>query len=165
LDILKVFLPTLAIKLLFPGEVYFLAAGLAGMAGHIWPIYHRFHGGAGYSAAVGILLAVDWPAIFVTIVVGLILGLVILRNLDVAILSWMWLLIPWFWIRTQDVWFILFSVGINILFMLAMIPEIQKMMEYKKKGKLTEYGVGYLKSNPMGRGYLKMAKFFNIEIR
>ena len=45
----------------------------------------------------------------------------------------------------------------NILFILAMIPEIKTGIKYKKEGKVEEYGRGSLASNPMGRGYLKMA--------
>jgi hypothetical protein len=46
-----------------------------------------------------------------------------------------------------------------------MIPDYQKAMKYKKEGKYIEYGLGSLKSHPMGRGMLKMAKFFRVEIK
>jgi RsiW-degrading membrane proteinase PrsW (M82 family) len=99
-------------------------------------------------------------------VAGLILGMLVFRNMVVASLSWIWLLIPWFWWRTGgDPVYILYAVAINILFLLAMLPDIQKAMQYKKEGKLAEYGMGNLKSNPMGRGMLKMAKFFGVEIK
>src|SRR5512140_2450924 len=51
LDILKILLPTLAFKLLYPQQpAYELLAALGGLIGHIWPIYYRFHGGSGFSA-------------------------------------------------------------------------------------------------------------------
>jgi glycerol-3-phosphate acyltransferase PlsY len=167
LDIFKVIFPVLALKVLYPEQpLYQLIAALGGLLGHIWPIYHRFHGGSGFSAILGGLLVIDWPATFVLPVLGLLLGLAVFRNLIVANLAWIWLLIPWFWLRTDgDLAYILYAVAVNILFILAMIPEYRVAMQYKKEGKLKEYGLGNLKSNPMGRGMLKMANFFNVEVK
>ncbi|SDS80280.1 acyl-phosphate glycerol-3-phosphate acyltransferase [Halopseudomonas litoralis] len=36
--------------------------GLAAVAGHILPLYHRFHGGKGVATAAGVLLVLAWPA-------------------------------------------------------------------------------------------------------
>ena len=166
-DILKVFLPTLFFRLYFPEQpAYSLIAAVFGLIGHIWPIYYRFHGGAGFSAIMGGLLVIDWLAIFVTPIAGLLLGMVVFRNMVIASLSWLWLLIPWIWWRTDgDLAHILYAIAINILFILAMLPEYQTAMKYKKEGKYIEYGLGNLKSNPMGRGMLKIAKFFRVEIK
>ena len=166
-DILKVFLPTLFFKLYFPEQpIYFLIAAIAGLIGHVWPIYYRFHGGAGFSAIMGGLFVIDWLAVLITPMAGLFLGMAIFRNMVVASLSWLWLLIPWLWWRTDgDLAHILYAVAVNILFLLAMLPEYQTAMKYKKEGKLIEYGLGNLKSNPMGRGMLKIAKFFRMEIK
>ena len=35
-------------------------AALAVFLGHLFPLYHRFHGGKGVAAAAGVLLAIDW---------------------------------------------------------------------------------------------------------
>ena len=166
-DILKVFLPTLFFKLSYPEQPgLYLIAATFGVIGHIWPIYYRFHGGSGFTAIMGGLFVIDPIAIFITSIVGLFLGMVIFRNMVVATLSWIWLLIPWLWWRTNGSWeHILYSIAINILFILAMIPEIQNIMTYREKGKTLEYAMGNLKSNPMGRGMLKMAKFFKVEIK
>jgi len=166
-DILKVFLPTLFFKLYFPEQpAYFLIAGVAGLIGHVWPIYYRFHGGAGFSAIMGGLFVIDWLAVLVTPIAGLFLGMVVFRNMVVASLSWLWLLIPWIWWRTDgDLAHILYAVAVNIIFLLAMFPEYKTAMKYKKEGKSLEYGLGNLKSNPMGRGMLKIAKFFRVEIK
>lgn len=167
LDILKIFLPTLFIKFYFPEQpVYYLTAALAGMVGHIWPIYYRFHGGSGFSAIMGGLLVIDWLAIPITPILGLFLGMVVFRNMVVATLSWIWLLIPWLWWRFDgNPAHITYAIVVNILFILAMIPEIKTAMKYRKEGKMVEYGMGNLKSNPMGRGMLKIAKFFKVEVK
>jgi hypothetical protein len=46
-----------------------------------------------------------------------------------------------------------------------MIPEYKIAMKYRQEGKYFEYGLGSLKSNPMGRGMLKIAKFFGVEFK
>jgi acyl phosphate:glycerol-3-phosphate acyltransferase len=167
LDIIKVVLPTIAFKLLYPEQpAYMLIAAVGGVIGHIWPVYYRFHGGSGFSAIMGGLLVIDWLAVVVSPVAGLLLGMIVFRNMVVASLSWIWLLIPWFWWRTGgDSAHILYAVIVNILFLLAMIPEYKIAMKYKREGKYFEYGLGALKAHPMGRGMLKMAKFFKVEIK
>jgi acyl phosphate:glycerol-3-phosphate acyltransferase len=160
LDILKIFLPTLFCRLYFPAQpAYALTASICGLIGHIWPIYYRFHGGSGFSAIMGGLLAIDPLAVIVTPLVGIFLGMVVFRNLIVASLAWIWLLIPWFWWRTGgDLLYIAYAVLLNLLFILAMIPEIKTWLKYRREGKTLEYGIGSLSSNPMGRGMLKMAR-------
>jgi len=167
LDILKIGLPTLFCRFYFHGQpVYMLTAALGGLVGHIWPVYYRFHGGSGFSAILGGLLVIDPLAVLVTPVAGLLLGMVVLRNLIVASLAWIWLLIPWLWWRFGgNPVYILYAVIINILFILAMVPEIKMVRKYAKEGKYLEYGLGSLSSNPMGRGMLKIAKFFKIEVK
>jgi glycerol-3-phosphate acyltransferase PlsY len=167
LDILKMSCPTLFFKLYFPAHpAYALIAAVAGMIGHIWPVYYRFHGGSGFSAIIGGLLAIDWLAVLVAPVAGLLLGMLVLRNMIVATLGWIWLLIPWFWCRTDgSPAYVLYAIIVNILFILAMLPEYQTAMKYRREGKMLEYGLGSLKSNPMGRGMLKIAKFFHVEIK
>ena len=167
LDMLKIILPTLLCRIYFSNQPeYMLAAALGGIGGHIWPIYYRFQGGSGFSAILGALLVIDPLAVLVAPIAGLLLGMVVLRNLIVASLSWIWLLIPWFWWRFNgNLIYISFSVIINIVFILAMIPEIRMARKYTKEGKYLEYGLGSLSSNPMGRGLLKMAKFFKVEVK
>ena len=162
LDIAKVALPSLACKLIFPELPYYiLVAGIAGIAGHNWPVYYRFDGGMGFSPTMGSLLVVDWLSIIVLPVAGTLLGL-ITRNLVLISSSWMWLLIPWLWFRTHDWVYTLYAVLVNLLYLLAMIPEIKRGISYWRAGKLDQYGDSMLKSNPMGRGMIKMVEKFKI---
>lgn len=164
LDILKAFLPTLAVKLLFPAESYYLWVGLACMAGHIYPIYYRFHGGSGWAVATGVLLVVSWLAVPVTIVLGILLGLLVFRSVVVATLAWMWLLIPWMWFAFHDWRYLLFAVGINLLFWLSMLPEIKIANKYKAEGRYQEYALGSMASTPMGRSTMELARRFGIKM-
>lgn len=165
LDVIKVTLPTLAFRLLFPEQPYFLIAAAAGIAGHNWPVYYRFHGGSGFSPTLGGLLVVDPLAVVVTPITGWLLGLFVFRNIVIAVLSWLWLLIPWFWLRTHSPVYVWYALVVNLLFGLAMIPEARLALKYYREGQLANYGIGSLQSNPMGRGMLKLAKRFNVEIR
>ena len=167
LDILKIVLPTFALKILFPEQpAYAMLAAVGGLMGHIWPVYYHFHGGSGFSAILGGLLVIDWPAAFLLPILGLLLGMLVFRNMIVASLAWIWLLIPWFWWRTDgNPAYLLYAVAVNIIFLLAMVPEYRTAMKYRKEGKYLGYGMGTLKANPMGRGILKIANFFHVEIK
>ena len=45
--------------------------GLAAFLGHLYPVFHRFHGGKGVATAAGVLLALDWRVGLGTIVTWL----------------------------------------------------------------------------------------------
>jgi glycerol-3-phosphate acyltransferase PlsY len=156
LDVLKVLLPTLAFRFLMgPEPPYFLLTATAGMVGHIWPIYYRFRGGRGLSAAFAGFLAVAPLGALVTWLVGTLLGLLVIRDAMVTFIGWMWLMIPWLWFRTHDWRYVVFALVINILFVLAMIPEIKVYMQYRKEGISLSFEEG-LQTTHMGRGLYKM---------
>ncbi len=157
LDVLKVLLPTLAFRFLAdPVYPYFLMTATAGMVGHIWPIYYRFRGGRGLSAAYGGFLAVDPLGAVVTWLIGTLLGLLVIRDGMVTFIGWMWLMIPWLWFRTHDWRFAIFALAINVLFVFAMIPEIKTHVQYRKEGIALSFEEG-LQTTHMGRGLYKMA--------
>jgi acyl phosphate:glycerol-3-phosphate acyltransferase len=156
LDVLKVLLPTLAFRFLYPDQVYFLLTATAGMVGHIWPIYYRFKGGRGLSAAYGGFLAIAPLGAIVTWLVGTLLGLLVIRDGMVTFIGWMWLMIPWLWFTTHDWRFLLFGLVINILFVVALIPEIKVYAQYRKEGIALSFEEG-LQTTHMGRGLYKMA--------
>lgn len=154
LDILKVALPTLAVKLLFPDQPYFLVAAIFGMIGHNWPIYYRFKGGLGMSAIYGGALVVDFFGAILCAVVGLFLGLVVVKDVMVAYLAGPWLLIPWFWFRTRDPIYVAYAVIVNVIFILALLPEIRQQIKVRREG--TYEMNATMESFPMGRGMLRI---------
>jgi glycerol-3-phosphate acyltransferase PlsY len=129
LDMLKVAIPTLIVRLLQPDESYYLVVAALGVAGHAWPIYYRFHGGRGESTILGGLLVVDPIGLLITTVLGWIFGWMT-GNLLVLRWGFLGVLIPWFWFRTHDIAPVLYMVFINIAYWIAMSPEIKQYFEF-----------------------------------
>lgn len=125
LDMSKVAVPTLVLRLVFPDQPYFIIAATAGLIGHDWPIYHRFLGGRGETAIYGALLVIDPIGVVVTLVLGMALGFV-LGN--VLVLRWagMILLIPWFWIVRGDPALVAYMVVADVVYLVAMRPELSQ---------------------------------------
>ena len=155
LDILKVFLPTLAVRMLYQGEAYYLVAATAGFIGHCWPIFYRFKGGRGISAFYGALFAIDPFGALVVASAGMFIGMVLLKELLVAYAGGVLLTIIWFAITKGWGSLLIFSLIINALFIVAMIPEIKMIREMRQK-----YGKGDMRNSmstfPMGQAMLKL---------
>jgi glycerol-3-phosphate acyltransferase PlsY len=156
LDIAKVAIPTLAFRLAFPAQSYYLIVAIAGLVGHVWPIYYRFAGGGGMSAIYGGLLVVDWVGALVTSFLGMFLGMA-LRNANILYLGGILLIIPWMVLRWGDWPHIAYAVAVNVLFVLAMIPEIKQMAERRRRGEQSDFEAG-MHMTPMGRMIVKMMK-------
>ena len=160
LDMLKVLLPTLCFRLAFPEAPYFLASAAMGVVGHNFPVYYRFRGGAGFSSVLGGLLIVDWLAVPVTTVLGMILGMGIVRDAYAASSLWLFLLIPWFWIRTHDWGHILYAFVMILSFLLATIPLTRQYLRIRKKG--PEALQSFYEKFHMGRGLIKIGRLFGL---
>ncbi|HEX5808030.1 MAG TPA: glycerol-3-phosphate acyltransferase, partial [Anaerolineales bacterium] len=156
LDILKAFVPVLAIRLLCPDQYYFLVAGLFAVVGHNWPVYYRFRGGGGMSPTLGGFLAVDWLGTLVANVIGMLFGFAVIRDVFFAYVGWTWFMIPWLWIRTRNPVFVIYALAVNLIFFLALLPEIRRYLEVRKSG-VIDMQQG-MEVTPMGRGMLKMAR-------
>ena len=160
LDMLKITIPTLVFKHRY-AESYFLISAAAGMVGHIWPVYHGFQGGRGLSAVYGGMFAIDLIGVFATSIGGMLLGLVVIRDVLVAYVGGLWLLIPWLWFRTHDVAHVIYAVAVNIVFLLAMIPEMKQYLRLRREGKGDDLAE-VMQLTGMGRGIYKMAKRFGV---
>ena len=167
LDILKVAIPTLVFKMAYPGTPYFLITASAGLMGHNWPLYHRFKGGRGISAIYGGFFVIDWIGTLVTSIASMFLGLVVLRHVLVdygvlvAYTGGIWLMIPWLWFRTRDVAHLAYVVFVNVIFAVAMIPDIKMMRDLKRRGVQADFA-RQMDVTPMGRGLKKMANWFGL---
>jgi glycerol-3-phosphate acyltransferase PlsY len=161
LDMLKIAIPTLVVKLFYPEDFYFLITAATGMIGHIWPLYYRFRGGRGLSAVYGGMFAIDPIGVFVTSIAGMLLGLFVLRDMLVAYVGGLWLLIPWLWFRTHEVAYVIYAVAVNIIFVLAMLPEARQYVKLRREGKGEDLAE-VMQTTGMGRGICRMAKRFGV---
>jgi glycerol-3-phosphate acyltransferase PlsY len=160
LDILKVATPTLVFRLLYPEQPYFLLAAIFGMIGHNWPVYYRFRGGTGVSALYGGLFVVDFVGAIICAVAGLFFGLFVIRDVLVAYLSGIWFLIPWFWFRTRDPIYLAYALAVNIIIILALVPEIRDQIKAHREGSYDMQAA--MGTFPMGRGMLKIMERFGV---
>ena len=154
LDILKVTIPTLVFRFLYPGEPYFLITAVGGMVGHNWPIFNRFKGGRGISAFYGGFVAIDWIGAILCAVTGLFAGLFVFKDFVLAYMAGVVLAIPWFWFTTHDPAYLIYAVVSSLLFVLAMIPDLRQYLKLRKSGKIELRDA--METSPMGRGMIKM---------
>jgi glycerol-3-phosphate acyltransferase PlsY len=154
LDILKGVIPALIIRLVFPDQPYFLFLGTAIIIGHIWPLYYRFRGGGGLSPALGILLVLDPLGSLISVLVAFILGIFIIREISFTVMGGPWLFIIWIAVRTGNWVYIVFSVLINMILLIAVLPDIRIHLKAQKDGKTNLSSS--MDTIPMGRMMKKM---------
>jgi glycerol-3-phosphate acyltransferase PlsY len=146
LDILKIVAIVLGFKLFFPDKDYYLIASLAGLAGHIWPIYYRIQGGYSFAVALGGLVVIDWLGAIVCPLAGAIFGVLVLREISAGLMVWSLAMIPWVWLRTHNLGYVAYAVGTNLLLMFALLPQIRMIIHNRRTGR-TEFS---LEGNPQG---------------
>lgn len=161
LDVLKIFVPTFVLKLAFPDTYYFLIFAAAGMTGHVWPVYHGFKGGRGISAAYAGLLAIDPIGFLVCSLGGMMVGLLVVRDMWTAYCAGVWAIIPWLWFRTHDPAYLAYALAVNIVYMLGMIPETRQWFRIRREDKWDDT-TEVMQLSGMGRGLLKMGRKLGI---
>lgn len=93
-DLLKAAIPVLLARR-WSGDAAALAAGVAAVVGHVWPVFHRFRGGFGVTTTLGALLVLDPLALVGAIAASLVLGVVVADRV-VAYDGWLPLLLLWY---------------------------------------------------------------------
>jgi glycerol-3-phosphate acyltransferase PlsY len=157
LDMLKIVIPAVVLRRIWPAEPYFLIAAAAGVAGHIWPVYHRFKGGRGISAIYGGFLVIDWVGFLICSLGGMFLGLAVLRDVLAAYMAGVLLLIPWVFFKTHNAAYVIYAVVVNVFFVIAMLPEIRNYERIKREQKWDD-PAAVIELSGMGRGLLKMGR-------
>ena len=161
LDILKGVLPVLILKLLYPEQFYFLIASVFVVVGHNWPIYYRFRGGGGMSPTYGGFFVVDFIGTIVCALAGMVFGFFIIRDILIAYTSGLWFFLLWMILFKGDWQYIVYAVVMNIIFTIALIPDVKDYVRKKREGQV-DMKAG-MESFPMGRGMLKIMKFFGVK--
>jgi len=163
LDILKGVIASLVIKLVFPGQYYFLVAAIFVVVGHNWPLYHHFRGGGGISPTYGGFFVVDFVGTFVSAFAGLIFGFFIVRDILISYTSGLWFFLLWLIIFRGQWQYIAYGIVMNIIFMIAIIPDVREYLQKKRSGELDM--AASMATFPMGRGMIKIMKLFGVEPR
>jgi glycerol-3-phosphate acyltransferase PlsY len=135
LDMVKVAVPVFLMWYLFPGEYYYLLTGLAGILGHNLPLYHGFRGGRGESPMIGAMIVINWYGIFIANVASIILGY-ITGSVLVMRYGWYVLMIFWYWIHFNNIYYIGFMILANLLFWLSMSGDLVRYAEMKRENDL-----------------------------
>lgn len=136
LDILKGFLPTFVLGALFPDEVWHLVAGVGVLAGHNFPVFHRFKGGRGVSPTIGMLLAVAPLSVPVTILTSEVVGLFILKDVLVAHMGWYLLLPLYFAVTGSGSDLVAWALVLNGLRWFASRSDIRQYVSLRRSGEL-----------------------------
>lgn len=163
LDILKGVVPVLLLKLLYPNDFYHLLAAVFVVVGHNWPVFYRFRGGGGISPTYGGFFVIDFFGTIISAFSGMIFGFFIIRDILLAYISGLWFMLLWLIVFKGDWPHIIYGIVINIIFILALIPDAKEYLKKKREGKV-EMGAA-METFPMGRGMLKIMKFFKVEPR
>lgn len=88
---------------LLAGETGAIAAGLAAIAGNVYNLWYRFHGGKGLGISLGILAGV-WPLVLLPVLVVLVVAVIITRSsgtasliaiAGLAVLASVWVAYEW----------------------------------------------------------------------
>jgi glycerol-3-phosphate acyltransferase PlsY len=70
LDLGKAFVAVKIAQHILPGSYDLaVAAAVAAILGHVFPVWLRFHGGKGVASALGVFLALSWPSALSTLAV------------------------------------------------------------------------------------------------
>ncbi len=132
LDMLKVALPALAVKLLIKDEPWYLLIAISGILGHNYPVWYGFTGGRGESPIIGSILVINWFSLFITNGAGLVLGYI---TGSVLVVRWSYHILTgvWFWFYFHNLWYVAFMVGCNFLFWFSMKNDLARFQQLKKE--------------------------------
>lgn len=148
LDMAKVAVPTLVLRLWAPDEPYYYIAAAAGVVGHDFPLYYRFRGGHGESAIFGGLLVIDPVALVGTTILGFGVGFLAGSILVVRWAGFL-LLVPWLWLSTGSLWALGYIVVVLALYFGASARDFRQYRGIVSRGTIptneqiaTEVGMG-----------------------
>ena len=136
LDMSKAAAITLAFKLAYPTEPYFLIASGLAVVGHIWPAFNRFRGGRGQSPIIGSLFVIDWPAPFIAYPLAQLLGIAACSRAFVGRFGVMLIVAGWLYFRFSSLPHVLYAIGLVVVRITAMRREIAQYVRLRKAGTL-----------------------------
>ncbi len=158
LDMAKATGITLAFKLAYPDETYYLIASGFAVVGHIWPVFHRFRGGRGQSPIIGSLFVVDWPTPLIAYAGAQILASASRFRGYVARFAPMLIAAGWLYYRFRDTAFVYYALGLWGLRIVAMRSEIRQYAQLRRAGRLQSLADELALLRP-GNGVMDVVRF------
>jgi glycerol-3-phosphate acyltransferase PlsY len=108
-------------------ELMGFAAGGMAVAGHCFPVWHRFKGGKGVATTVGVLLwAVPWLGLGLATIWAAIIGAT--RVSSFGSLTIVTLAIPGVWLWAEDPWSAAIMAAISLLVVIRHTDNIKRMV-------------------------------------
>jgi glycerol-3-phosphate acyltransferase PlsY len=145
IDIIKGFIPVLAIYFLFPASyLLYIISTVAVLIGHVFPVFLKFRGGKGVSTAGGLIIATCvlpfsgvslWIRILPAIVVVLIVLITffITRKMSLGSLSAAFLISIMFYACKYDKYVIIASILWTLIVVIAHRDNIRRLIKGEEK--------------------------------
>jgi glycerol-3-phosphate acyltransferase PlsY len=131
-----------------PGSVFYLftmSAGLAAVAGHIWPVFLRFDGGNGLATTIGVLAVLMTMELLIAVAFAL-LFLVITRNLILSTNISLLLFVPASaWMMGRSPLFIVFPLILAVILIINFLPTAKAALV--KAGSKANLGAELIRHN------------------
>jgi glycerol-3-phosphate acyltransferase PlsY len=131
LDMVKVAVPVALFHFVFPTTPGDYLAATGGIIGHNWPLYYKFNGGYGQSAIYGALFVLDWRTLLVN-VFGTGVLFFFFKQVHIASLGGVLLLIPWFYFFHHDPFALLYGVIGSAAYLIRILPDFKAMRSLQK---------------------------------
>lgn len=138
LDGLKALIPVLIARHVLDDFELSLAVGVGVVAGHIWPVYHRFHGGRGQACTIGAMVVIDPVGLLVMIIAGIALGLTLFTSVDLARDLYPALALPWFLLSDGPGPTAWFGLGLSLVTALALVPDVRRNNAIRRRTGMSE---------------------------
>ncbi len=135
--------PELSVSLAFA-----LAAGLAAIVGHIWPVYIRFKGGAGLATAIGVMVIVLTREVAFALAITIVL-IYVTRNVILSANLSMLTIPVWAAFDKLGWWMIVYPLVAAAVMFWHFLPNV--VAEVKKAGALDRLAGGLIHRRPRSR--------------
>ncbi len=139
-DMIKGLLPVAVVSLMGASPLLVALTGAAAFLGHLYPVFFSFKGGKGVATALGVILAISWPAGFTVLAVWLLVAFT-LRYSSLAALCASVSAPLIVWLYRPDIELLVMMIGMSLLLVWRHRSNIQNL----KRGR--ESRIGQKKEN------------------
>ncbi|HED40453.1 MAG TPA: glycerol-3-phosphate 1-O-acyltransferase [Chromatiales bacterium] len=139
-DMIKGLLPVAVVSLMGASPLLVALTGAAAFLGHLYPVFFSFKGGKGVATALGVILAISWPAGFTVLALWLLVAFT-LRYSSLAALCASVSAPLIVWLYRPDIELLVMMVGMSLL----LVWRHRSNIENLKQGR--ESRIGQKKKN------------------